>query len=225
MRRWLSTVFICSVFISVSNAQDGFHSINLSGRVISDDKLISELIGICYAGEVKYSDITSLKSFSKDGIIYILGEIDSGLPEVIYKSFVIFSSVKKVFILDLSFAEVLEKSNSGTYLLGGIHQYRGIGHYYVYSVGNDTCSLLFKSGTPVFNTSLGCDSFKDAKLELTYKDLNNDGCKDLSFVGTRFVYCEDAQSNRIDDQVVRTEEVFFCYLFDRKTKHFVKCSP
>jgi hypothetical protein len=225
MARLLGTVFIWCVAMSLGYSQNGIHSIRLLGVAVSDKNIISDLIEVHYAGEVKYSDIVSLKTLDKHGVRYVIGEIRNELPEVIYKSFVIFSSDNKAFIIGLSFSEILERNNSSDYLLGGIYRYRGVGYYYVYAVSNDTCNLIFKSDVPVFNTSLGSESFKDGKLKLMFKDLNDDGCKDLSFRGTKLIYCVGEQSGRTDDHIVREEDVDFCYLFNcnAKIKHFVMC--
>jgi hypothetical protein len=227
MKKLIGTFFVFCVFISFGYSQKGSHSVKLLGRAISNEKLVSELIGIYYAGDVKYSDITSLKIYNKNGVNYVTGEINEELPEVIYKSFVIFSAKGRAFIIGLSFPEVVDKINTSTYLLGGIYQIRGIGYYFVYIVCNDTFSLLFKSDTPVFNTSLGCESFKDGKLQLSLEDLNNDGCKDLNFKGTKLVYCDGDQNDRSNNQVLRVEDINFCYLFNCNSKimHFVKCFP
>ena len=191
----------------------------------SNEKVIAELVDSCYSGEIRFTDIMTLKPDTKYDIKYVTGELRDELPEVIYKSFVVFFSGDKAFILDLSFVEILHKEDSGGFYLGGIYQYRGIGHYYVYHVEKGKVNLLFTSDEPVFNNALGCSSFKTGKLQSFFKDVNHDGFKDLSFKGIKLIYCADAQLDRVDDQIVREEDVSIAYLFHPIEKRFKRYKP
>ena len=186
----------------------------------SDETVSKELVDLCYLGEARSADIIMLKTEVKYGIKYIIGELDDDLPMVIYKSFVVFFSEDKAFLLDLSFVEILHKEDSGGFYLGGIFQFRGFGNYYLYHVEHGKANLIFKSNEPIYSNSLGCSTFKTGKLQTFFEDLNNDGFKDLSFKGTRLIYCDDPETYRDDGKVVREEDVSIEYLFDPVEKKF-----
>lgn len=216
-------ICICLFFILNTNIYAQRNSwIWLDNRKVGDEGLIKDLLQIHYSGEVNERDITSHETLSEQGILFVSGEINEDLPEVIYKSYMIAISGAKAFMFELSFGQVLEKKSPDAYLIGGIYQYRGIGYYHIFLLEDGLCRLIFKSDVPVFNTLLGCESFKGGKLELSYKDINNDQAKDLIFSGIKCNYCVKDQSDRIDDRVISEEKIVYTYLFDQKSKQFIK---
>jgi hypothetical protein len=218
--RFLFALF-CLTSVIGSAAQE-IVSVDMANKEINDKTLVSDLITLHSNGQIGYQDVTAMELLSKDSISYVVGQLNEDLPEVVWKTFIILPSDTKAVIIYLSFPELLGKLSETAYLVGGIQAFRGIGSYYIFLIEEDAGRLIFKSNEPILNRTGGCESFRDERLRLTYADINGDGAKDLIFRGVKNYYCEEGQSDRIDDNVLREEEITYRYLFDPISVRFVK---
>jgi hypothetical protein len=217
-------ILVILFFLPLSNnlfAQPDIVWAQLHDRELDNAGLITELIAKAYGGSVSDSQVKSLTKIERQSITYVIGELNEyDISSVIDATFVIFKSNDRAICLIIYYPEVLQSFDPNTYWLGGIHQYRGVGHYYVYRVSGGSFEVILRSKQIAYSTRFHCESFKNDKMEPFIKDLNDDGIVDLQLKGIELVHCQG--SDHPDEKVYSSKEVEYHYFFDKETQKFIE---
>lgn len=218
--RFLLTLFIILILLPV-HAQETTSIVFKES--VTDDSALNQLFKQHYSGTITPEEIDTMQKVKvSEHITFIRGRLNNNLPEVIDKDFIVILLDRKAIINSLAFAEILNQPNTNPLLVGGVHYYRGLGHYYVYELHGKGFKKIFKSDAVVYNTSLGCESYENGLLHVVFRDINEDGENDLTFEGLKNYYCEENDSYRTSEIIVRTEKVIYQYLYETRRHTFVK---